>query len=137
MFLQNKKKRPRGNTDRITQIETTIRENQYKSKLENDDLFYFGDKTLGDGTQKHHLNIMMTSKSMMSKCEYHGVFHIDGTYKLIKKKILSYGQEIIIKTVFKPSICIFSLIFLVLPISISVLKDLNWFGLRHWHLEQI
>ena len=115
MFLQNKKKRPRGNTDRITQIETTIRENQYKSKLENDDLFYFGDKTLGDGTQKHHLNIMMTSKSMMSKCEYHGVFQIDGTYKLIKnrfpvmdKKSLNHHQLIII--IFKLSICIFSLV---------------------------
>jgi hypothetical protein len=36
----------------MEQIETTIRDNQYKSELEIDDLFYFGNKTLGDGNHR-------------------------------------------------------------------------------------
>ena len=32
----------------------------------------------------NHAQIMFTSKGLMKNCEKSGVFHIDGTYKLIK-----------------------------------------------------
>ncbi len=36
---------------------------------------------------------MMTSKSLMYKCENKGVFHIDGTYKLIKNRFPVMGNN--------------------------------------------
>ena len=56
-------------------------------------LFFFNTTAkLGDGSDKNHLNIMMTSKNMMSKCDFNGVFHIDGTYKLIKNRFPVMGN---------------------------------------------
>ncbi len=62
-------------------MEERISKHQYSRDLGEEEIFFFNlDKRLGDGSDKDHLNIMMTSKALMSKCENQGVFHIDGTY---------------------------------------------------------
>ena len=66
--------------------------NQYSLDIGDEDLFFFNLKNrLGDGSDKNHLHIMMTSRAMMTKCENKGVFHIDGTYKLIKNRFPVMG----------------------------------------------
>jgi len=72
--------------NRIERVEERIKNNRYSPNLEEDDLFFFSNNRLGDGSDKDHTHIMMTSKAMMSKCENKGVFHIDGTYKLIQNR---------------------------------------------------
>ena len=89
-------------------------DNQYSSSLEDEDLFFFNikkDHRLGDGSDKvnklfyflnnkntntniikYHTHIMMTSRAMMKKSENIGVFHIDGTYKLIKNRFPVMGN---------------------------------------------
>lgn len=43
-----------------------------------------GQVLLHNGSPTHHSQIMFTSKNLMKNCEKTGMFHIDGTYKLIK-----------------------------------------------------
>lgn len=81
--------------NRIKKVEERITANQYSDKLDDDELFFFNSKNLiGDGSDNDHVHIMMTSKSMMNKCENNGVFHIDGTYKLIKNRFPVMGNYI-------------------------------------------
>ena len=81
-------------SNRIEQIEQHIKRNQYSDELEDDELFFLNKPTkLGDGSDKNHLSIMKSSKNMMSKCENTGVFHIDGTYKLIKNRFPVMGNS--------------------------------------------
>ena len=71
--------------------------NQYSENLENDDLFFFNkNNCIGEGSDKNHTYIMMSSKAMMLKVENNGVLHIDGTYKLIKNRFPVIGNDIII-----------------------------------------
>ena len=72
-------------------MEEKMLKNQYHKDIADDEPFYFNLKKerkhlIGDGSDEIHLNIMLTSVAMMRKCEYKGVFHIDGTYKLIKNR---------------------------------------------------
>ena len=62
--------------------------NQYHSFIDEDKPFFFNvsQLALGDGSDSNHLNIMVTSRSLMANCEHDGVFHIDGTYKLTKNR---------------------------------------------------
>ena len=65
----------------------TIKNNQYKDSLKEDDYFFFNSQTkLGEGTKSSPVQIMMTSKSLMKNCNYlnDGVLQIDGTYRLTK-----------------------------------------------------
>ena len=75
-------------------MEKRIAENQYSVLMDDDDCFFFNvKKSLGDGSDKCHSHIMMTSKAMMAKCENSRVFHIDGTYKLIKNRFPVMGNN--------------------------------------------
>jgi len=80
-------------SNKIERIEERIKNNRYSTDLEDDDLFFFNSNDrLGDGSDKDHTHIMLTSRAMMSKCENKGVFHIDGTYKLIKNRFPVIGN---------------------------------------------
>ena len=78
----------------LQQIAQLIEDNQYHENLNDDDLFYFNCKfepnsskiKLGDGNDNNHLNICLTSRSLMKYCEYNGVFQLDCTYKIIKNR---------------------------------------------------
>ena len=68
-----------------------IANQQYNIDLPDDEPFYFnikedseGDVLIQDGSPMKHAHIMLTSKKLMSNCEKQSMFHIDGTYKLIK-----------------------------------------------------
>jgi len=83
-------------TNRIERVEERINKHQFSHDLDDEEIFFFNpEKKLGDGSDKSHLNIMMTSKALMYKCENKGVFHIDGTYKLIKNRFPVMGNNII------------------------------------------
>ena len=84
-------------SNRIKRIEERMVANQYSENLENDDLFFFNkNNCIGEGSDKNHTHIMMSSKAMMLKVENNGVLHIDGTYKLIKNRFPVIGNDIII-----------------------------------------
>ena len=74
-------------------MEERISKHQYSQNLGEEDIIFFNlDKRLDDGSGKDPLNIKVTSKMLMSKCENQGVFHIDGTYKLIKNLFSVMGN---------------------------------------------
>ncbi len=82
-------------SNRIERVEERIKNNRLSTNLEDEDLFFFSNDRLGDGSEKDHTHIMMTSIAMMSKIENKGVFHIDGTYKLIKNRFPVIGKFIL------------------------------------------
>ncbi len=47
---------------------------------------------IGNGSDSSHLNIICTSKKLISNIELNGVHHIDGTYKII-----TYGFPLVIQ----------------------------------------
>ena len=68
-----------------------ISKNQYSIELQDDQSFFFnvkddgeGNVLLQNGCPTKHARIMFSSKNLMKNCERNGVFHLDGTYKLIK-----------------------------------------------------
>jgi hypothetical protein len=70
-----------------------IKKNIYsKNKAyKQDDTFYFGVKfnenkepLIGTGSIDNHCHIMLSSLALMNNCTKKGVFHVDGTYKILK-----------------------------------------------------
>ncbi len=68
-----------------------IAKQQYDIDLPDDEPFYFnvkedseGNVLIQDGSKLRHAHVMITSKKLMNNCERIGMFHIDGTYKLVK-----------------------------------------------------
>ena len=68
-----------------------IASQQYSELLSESDPFFFhvkksdtGKVLLQNGSPTAHTHIMLSSKKLMMNCEKRGVFHIDGTYKLLK-----------------------------------------------------
>lgn len=51
--------------------------------INEDKMFIFGEK-LGNGDDANHFQLMFSSKTLISKVLNGQVFHIDGTYKIIK-----------------------------------------------------
>ena len=79
-------------------VENLINSNQYSEELDPNKAFVFG-STLADGSDDDHLRICMTSKALLrhldSFPEHHRVFHVDGTYKLIKNRfpLIVFGRS--------------------------------------------
>lgn len=89
------KQRTANNINRLKEF---VKKNQFDDNLEDDDPFFFALKKddnqeiiFGDGSEQDHLNLMVTSKYLLSFLSKRGVFHIDGTYK-----ITSHGYPLVI-----------------------------------------
>ena len=61
----------------------------YSDQIGDDDPFCFGDyidDTVGNGSDKDHFNLIMTTKNLLRKLDdkYQGCGHHDGTYKIVR-----------------------------------------------------
>ena len=63
----------------------------YHENIGESEAFFFNVKKsstdkvlLQNGSPTQHAHIMLTSVALIKRCEMKGVFHIDGTYKLVR-----------------------------------------------------
>ena len=79
------------NSNSMKCVRDFIKSNEYDANVSENKMFIFNVKKndknkikLGDGKDNNHLNIMMSSKALLSNLSREGMFHIDGTYKITK-----------------------------------------------------
>ena len=94
-----------------------ISENIFTGEEDDDQVFFFnvkrnenGKVLLQNGSSTNHAHIMMSSKKLMQNCKKEGMFHLDGTYKLIKNgfPVLIFGISDIQGSFHPIAICITS-----------------------------
>ena len=69
--------------NKISDVEKFIQENQYHENLDSKAFFTFGFKS-GNGTDKQHFQVGLTSVNLLSRILSGVVFHCDCTYKIVK-----------------------------------------------------
>ena len=86
--------------NRIETIKKIIKENLLSDELSSDDYFFFNvsfdnenQPIVGDGSNKNHFHLCMSSKRLLQNIENYGVHHLDCTYKITVQgyPLLIYG----------------------------------------------
>jgi hypothetical protein len=92
------KYRHENNSSSIEQVKLFIKERLFSNKLEDDDAYFIGVNLdangmpiIGNGSEKNHLHIHITSKALMNNLSKNGVHHVDATYK-----VTTYGFPLIV-----------------------------------------
>ena len=82
-FISNRKKKI-GDENNLDELQKFADGLKYVDGVtKDDDLFTFG-TNYGDGSESSHFQLGLTSKTMLSRVQLNGMFHIDATYKIVK-----------------------------------------------------
>lgn len=112
-----RRKKSGVNDNNIKQMIEKMTNQQYYDKIDESEAFFFnikktktGKVLLQNGSPTEHAHIMLTSVALLRRCEMKGVFHIDGTYKLVRNgfPVIVFGVSDIIGTFHPIAFCITS-----------------------------
>jgi hypothetical protein len=83
------RKKKREHEGEYANVEALVDAFKYKPELNDDQPFTFGTQ-LGEGTDNDHLRIGFTSRKLLHSFakhpDKHAIYHVDGTYKLIRNR---------------------------------------------------